>query len=185
MHYMKIYTKTGDSGMTGLFGGKRISKDDARIEAYGTLDELNSFLGFLNAGFYIEKYNDIILEVQNRLFDMGSHLASDPEKDVLPSGITPEDIRLLENFMDDMDSELAPLRNFILPGGNQTVAQAHICRTVCRRAERRVVTLHQFSDIDPMIVMYLNRLSDFLFILARYLAFKSGIEELKWTGRKN
>ncbi|MBK8620603.1 MAG: cob(I)yrinic acid a,c-diamide adenosyltransferase [Saprospiraceae bacterium] len=181
---MKIYTKTGDSGMTGLFGGKRISKDDARIEAYGTLDELNSFLGYLNTGFHIEKYNDVILEVQNRLFDMGSHLACDPDKEPLPSGITSQDIVILENFMDEMDSELQPLKNFILPGGSQTVAQAHICRTVCRRAERRVVTLQQFSEIDPMIVMYLNRLSDFLFILARYLAFKSGIEELKWTGRK-
>jgi cob(I)alamin adenosyltransferase len=180
---MKIYTKTGDSGMTGLFGGKRISKDDARIEAYGTLDELNSFLGFLNIGFSENKYNTVLFDVQNRLFDIGSHLASDPEKHVLPSGITSEDISELERFMDDMDAELPPLKNFILPGGHVIVAQAHICRTICRRAERRVVTLQQYSEIDPMIVMYLNRLSDFLFILARFLAKKSGVEELKWTGR--
>jgi cob(I)alamin adenosyltransferase len=180
---MKIYTKTGDSGMTGLFGGKRISKDDARIEAYGTLDELNSFLGFLNIGFSENKYNTVLFDVQNRLFDLGSHLASDPEKHVLPSGITSEDISELERFMDDMDAELPPLKNFILPGGHVIVAQAHICRTICRRAERRVVTLQQYSEIDPMIVMYLNRLSDFLFILARFLAKKSGVEELKWTGR--
>lgn len=180
---MKIYTKTGDSGMTGLFGGKRISKDDARIEAYGTLDELNSFLGFLNIGFSENKYNTVLFDVQNRLFDIGSHLASDPEKHVLPSGITSEDISELERFMDEMDAELPPLKNFILPGGHAIVAQAHICRTICRRAERRVVTLQQYSEIDPMIVMYLNRLSDFLFILARFLAKKSGVEELKWTGR--
>lgn len=180
---MKIYTKTGDSGMTGLFGGKRISKDDARIEAYGTLDELNSFLGFLNIGFSENKYNAVLFDVQNRLFDIGSHLASDPEKHVLPSGITSEDISELERFMDEMDAELPPLKNFILPGGHAIVAQAHICRTICRRAERRVVTLQQYSEIDPMIVMYLNRLSDFLFILARFLAKKCGVEELKWTGR--
>lgn len=177
---MKIYTKTGDTGMTGLFGGQRISKDDVRIEAYGTIDELNSFIGQLNAILKIKEYNELLFQVQNRLFDIGSHLASDPSGKPLPAGIAEDDISLLEQAMDNMNDELPPLRHFILPGGDKAVAAAHICRTVCRRAERRVVSLQQMAVVDPAVVQYLNRLSDFFFVLARYIGFIAGTEELKW-----
>jgi cob(I)alamin adenosyltransferase len=177
---MKIYTKTGDAGMTGLFGGQRISKDDIRIESYGTIDELNSFIGQLNASFTVREYNQILYQVQNRLFDIGSHLASDPEKEPLPSGIEEEDLVILEGAMDAMNETLPPLRHFILPGGDQVVALAHVCRTVCRRAERRVVALNRLAATDQAVVRYLNRLSDFFFVLARYLGQISGTEELKW-----
>ncbi|MBK6363177.1 MAG: cob(I)yrinic acid a,c-diamide adenosyltransferase [Saprospiraceae bacterium] len=183
---MKIYTKTGDKGTTGLFGGKRVSKDDIRIEAYGTLDEVNSFLGQLNASFEIKEYNLLLLKVQNRLFDMGSHLASDPEKNVLPSGIGEEDIYELEKAMDNMESFLPPLKNFILPGGHPVVAMAHICRTVCRRAERRVISLHSISPADENIIRFLNRLSDFLFVFSRFLSFQFNVPEVIWSsGSKN
>lgn len=182
---MKIYTKTGDSGMTGLFGGQRILKDDIRIESYGTIDELNSFIGQLNSLFQIKEYNQLLFQVQNRLFDIGSHLASDPSKEPLPAGIDENDIKLLEEAMDDMNEELPPLRYFILPGGDKAVASAHICRTVCRRAERRVVSLHQLAPVDPQVIIYLNRLSDFFFVLARYIGFISGIEELKWLPKSS
>lgn len=178
---MKIYTKTGDKGKTGLFGGKRVSKDDARIEAYGTIDELNAFLGQLNAQVELTEYNSVIFNIQNRLFDIGSHLASDPDKNPLPSGIDEEDIHSLETAMDNMDSVLPELRNFILPGGNFLVATAHIGRTVCRRAERRIITLHHLSAVDEKVIQYINRLSDFLFVFSRYLAFKCEIPEVKWS----
>ncbi len=180
---MKIYTKTGDKGSTGLFGGKRISKDDIRIEAYGTLDEMNSFLGYLNASFDISEYNSLILKIQNRIFDIGSHLASDPEKDVLPSGIDEEDIYELEKFMDNMEVNLPELRNFILPGGHPVVAMAHICRTVCRRAERRVVSLNNIASVDENIIRFLNRLSDFLFVFSRFLSYQLQISEVIWTAK--
>ncbi|MFZ1703510.1 MAG: cob(I)yrinic acid a,c-diamide adenosyltransferase [Saprospiraceae bacterium] len=177
---MKIYTKTGDKGSTGLFGGKRISKDDIRIEAYGTIDELNSFIGLLNSTVDIKEYNTLLFEIQNRLFDMGSHLASDPDKNPLPSNIDDADIQELEIAMDNMENVLPELRNFILPGGSGEVSIAQVCRTICRRAERRVVTLTRLTSLDEKVVQYLNRLSDFFFVFARYLGHQKGIPEVIW-----
>ena len=181
---MKIYTKTGDEGTTALFGGKRVQKDDIRIEAYGTIDELNSFIGLLNSNFQEATQNYFLSEVQKRLFTIGANLASDPDKKMITPDIKNDDIHTLENAMDTMDQLLEPLKNFILPGGDSVVAQAHICRTICRRAERRVITLNSDSKVDPLIIIYLNRLSDYFFILARYIAHRNQIEEIPWTPRK-
>jgi len=182
---MKIYTKTGDNGTTGLFGGKRIPKDDLRIEAYGTVDELNSFIGLLNSSFNEATQNYFLSEVQKRLFTIGSNLASDPEKRMITPDITDEDIQLLENAMDTMDQLLEPLKNFILPGGDTAISYAHVCRTVCRRAERRVITLDRESIVDPKIIVYLNRLSDYFFVLSRYIGHTKDIPEIPWIARKN
>lgn len=182
---MKIYTKTGDEGSTSLFGGKRVSKDDIRIEAYGTIDELNAFIGLLNASFQEATQNYFLSEVQKRLFTIGANLASDPDKKMITPDIKNEDIQTLENAMDTMDQLLEPLKNFILPGGDVTVAQAHVCRTICRRAERKVIALHKYSQVDPLIIMYINRLSDYFFVLARYIALRHEVTEIPWTPRKS
>jgi cob(I)alamin adenosyltransferase len=182
---MKIYTKTGDEGTTALFGGKRVQKDDIRIEAYGTVDELNSFIGLLNASFQEATQNYFLSEVQKRLFTIGANLASDPEKKMITPDIKNDDIQTLENAMDTMDQLLEPLKNFILPGGDTVIAQAHICRTICRRVERRVITLNNVSQVDPAIIIYLNRLSDYFFVLARYLSHRNNIAEIPWIPRKN
>ncbi len=182
---MKIYTKTGDAGTTGLFGGKRVAKDDLRIEAYGTVDELNSFIGLLNAAFQEATQNYFLTEVQKRLFTIGSNLASDPEKHLLTPDIQDEDIHLLENAMDTMDQLLEPLKNFILPGGDMVVAYAHVCRTICRRAERRVISLDRESSVDPKVIIYLNRLSDYFFVLARYISHSKSLPEVPWIARKS
>jgi cob(I)alamin adenosyltransferase len=181
---MKIYTKTGDEGMTSLYGGKRLSKDNLRIEAYGTVDELNSFIGLLNAGFSEATQNYFLLEVQKRLFTIGSNLASDPEKKLVTPDILESDITTLENAMDTMDQLLEPLRFFILPGGDAVVAHAHVCRTICRRAERRVIALHHEAPVDILIIKYLNRLSDYFFVLARYIAHSRNVPEIPWQPRK-
>lgn len=181
---MKIYTKTGDSGTTSLFGGTRISKDDLRIEAYGTVDELNSFIGLLNSTFEEATQNYFLTEVQKRLFTIGANLASDPEKKLVTPDIMDEDIHTLENAMDTMDQLLEPLRNFILPGGDVAVAYAHVCRTVCRRAERRVVTLDRMSGVDSKVIIYLNRLSDYFFVLSRYIGHTRDLPEIPWIPRK-
>jgi cob(I)alamin adenosyltransferase len=181
---MKIYTKTGDQGQTALFGGKRVSKDDIRIEAYGTVDELNTFIGLLNTSFNEATQNYLLTEVQKRLFTIGSNLASDPEKHMITPDIDDEDIHTLENAMDTMDQLLEPLKNFILPGGDPAIAYAHICRTVCRRAERRVISLEKVSEVDAKIVVYLNRLSDYFFVLARYIGHAKNIPEIPWILRK-
>lgn len=180
---MKIYTKSGDEGMTSLFGGKRLTKDNLRIEAYGTIDELNSFVGLLQAKVSPDFLADVFSMIQNRLFDIGSHLASDPEKQVLPSHVDNQDVAALESAMDSMDESLPALRNFILPGGSEKIALAHVCRTVCRRAERRVVSLSHEEQIDVQVIIFLNRLSDFFFILARYLGWADGVEEVKWNSK--
>lgn len=181
---MKIYTKTGDKGQTSLYGGKRLSKDDIRIEAYGTVDELNSFIGLLNASFTEATQNYILTEVQKRLFTIGSNLASDPDKKLLTPDIREEDISALENAMDAMDQLLEPLKYFILPGGDISVAYAHVCRTVCRRAERRIITLAGHSEVEPLIIIYINRLSDYFFVLARYIGHTRQIQEIPWIPRK-
>ncbi|MCE2789923.1 MAG: cob(I)yrinic acid a,c-diamide adenosyltransferase [Saprospiraceae bacterium] len=181
---MKIYTKTGDQGTTSLLGGKRVSKDDLRIEAYGTIDELNAHIGLLNAQMEEATQHYFLTEVQRRLFSIGSALACDPDRPLVRPDLGADDIQLLENAMDTMDQLLEPLRNFILPGGDALVAQAHICRTVCRRAERRIITLDREKPVGEWIIQYLNRLSDYFFILSRYMAQSRKIEEIIWTPRQ-
>lgn len=182
---MKIYTRTGDRGETGLLGGSRVPKDHIRLEAYGTVDELNSHVGMLRdlAG----GHQAALLEgIQSTLFSLGSRLAStdDAEADrfKLPR-IGGEAVAALEQAMDAMDADLPPLRNFLLPGGHPAVSQAHICRTVCRRAERKTVTLAATTDVPDAIIRYLNRLSDLFFVLARWLALRMGVPEVPWTPR--
>ncbi len=179
---MKIYTKTGDGGGTSLFGGTKISKDDIQIEAYGTVDELNSFLGSLIAEVEDEALNQELKSIQPILFDIGSHLASDGK---MPEYLPALDIAhtsKLEKAIDRMIDILPPLKSFIMPGGNGRIAKAHVCRVVCRRAERRVVTMQQNHEgLDTFVQIYLNRLSDYFFVVARYLAHLDGIDEVKWN----
>ncbi|MDQ3142098.1 MAG: cob(I)yrinic acid a,c-diamide adenosyltransferase [Bacteroidota bacterium] len=182
---MKIYTKTGDEGNTSLFGGRRISKDDLRIEAYGTVDELNANIGLLSAYFIEEKLTSEFLNIQNDLFVLGSHLAADPNKQNLAiPKLENSHIESLEHSIDFMDASMNPLRSFILPGGTMAISQAHICRTICRRAERRVVSLHQQESIYPLLIIYLNRLSDYFFTVARYIAHLEGVEDIPWIPKK-
>ena len=181
---MKIYTKTGDEGMTSLYGGKRVSKDDIRIEAYGTVDELNSNIGSLISTLPNDDQKELLLKIQRRLFTIGSILASDPSKELPTPDLLDSDIELLEKAMDNMDALLSPLKTFVLPGGSESNSKAHICRTVARRAERRVITLASISNIDPIVVKYLNRLSDYFFILGRKIAMDLGHDEVPWIGRK-
>lgn len=180
---IKIYTKTGDDGTTGLFGGARLPKDHIRIEAYGTVDELNAVIGLLMAGTAEPQVNHWLQHIQSRLFTIGSNLASDPDKDMITPDLLEEDVLMIEHAIDQMQEVLPPLRHFILPGGSVAVSSAHLARTVCRRAERRVVTLAHVSEVEPRILLYLNRLSDFFFVLARWLGNREGVEEVKWTPR--
>lgn len=181
---MKIYTKTGDKGITSLLGGKRVYKSDDRINAYGTIDELNSYIGLLgdqevNKGRKIQ-----LKEIQDRLFTLGSHLASDPEKGSMKlPDLKEDDILLLEKEMDKMNEILPEMRSFILPGGHQSVSFCHIARCVCRRAERLVVQLHEKQPVEAIIIAYLNRLSDYLFVLSRTMALALNAEEVRWEAR--
>lgn len=177
---MKIYTKTGDEGFTSLFGGARLSKDDMRIEAYGTVDELNAFTGNLYDKIDFAEVKETLFIIQNKLFNIGSVLASDPDKDFNLQGVKVSDTEHLEAQIDIMESELQPLKNFILPSGHEIVSSAHICRTICRRAERRVVALSKNADIDANLIVFLNRLSDYFFVLARYLTLKCNATEIIW-----
>jgi cob(I)alamin adenosyltransferase len=171
---MKIYTKTGDAGTTALFGGKRVSKADLRVDAYGTVDELNSYLGLLFE-------EDSIIHIQDRLFTLGAMLATEPgNTKVKVPQLSEADITFLEKGIDKMEETLEPMRHFILPGGNQAVSFCHIARTVCRRAERLAVALNSAEPIDPLIIKYLNRLSDYLFVLSRYLSKKLNATETPW-----
>lgn len=182
---MKIYTKTGDKGTTALVGGRRVSKGDTKIESYGTVDELNSWIGLVRDQPINESRRDLLKEIQDRLFTIGADLASEPEqvrKKAVPS-LEEEDITLLENEMDKMDTSLTPLRAFVLPGGNQSVSFAHLARTVCRRAERLVIRLSEEEEVNPLLVKYLNRLSDYLFVLSRKMTQESGSEEITWKPR--
>ena len=182
---MKIYTKTGDIGETSLFGGRRVLKSELRIETYGTVDELNSWIGLLRDVQTDAALKDLLKEIQDRLFTLGSVLASDPAKEKLKRpDLHEEDIELLEHAIDKMDEQLEPLRNFVLPGGHIFVSYCHIARTVCRRAERLCVALHQTTELDPLIIKYLNRLSDYLFTLSRKMAKDLGAEEVNWVPRK-
>lgn len=181
---MKIYTKTGDAGMTSLYGGKRVSKDDIRIEAYGTVDELNANVGLLIASLPNDDQKVLLFEIQKRLFTIGSILASDPSKTLPTPDLLESDIELLENEMDNMDSQLEPLRTFVLPGGSKSNSIAHLCRTVSRRAERRVITLSGIEEIPPVLIKYLNRLSDYFFVLSRKIAVDLNHNEIPWIARK-
>ena len=179
---MKIYTKTGDDGTTGLIGGQRVSKDHIRIEAYGALDELNAHLGLL-----IDQIsgNDIghispLHTVQHLLFKMGSILATPSNQKLPVSPLSSDSVSILEQWIDTMEAELPPLQHFILPGGHPWVSQAHVCRTVCRRAERKVVTLSEEEEVPIIIIRFLNRLSDVLFVLARHLGLSVGSSEIRW-----
>lgn len=183
---LKIYTKTGDKGTTSLIGGTKVAKSDLRIEAYGTVDELNSYIGLCNDLVQDKKNNAILREIQDRLFTIGSSLACDPAKETkmhIPDLKEP-DITLLENEIDRMSDEIPPMKSFILPGGHVTVSHLHIARCICRRAERCCVRLElESKEVDPIIIRYLNRLSDYLFILARYTAFQLKAEEIPWKPR--
>ncbi|MBS3993300.1 MAG: cob(I)yrinic acid a,c-diamide adenosyltransferase [Bacteroidetes bacterium] len=186
---MKIYTKTGDKGKTSLIGGKRVSKAHLRIETYGTIDELNAYLGLLRDQQIDSKIKQLLIKIQHKLFTVGTLLAIDPENDTFKSADSPykhlsiseEDITLLENEMDLMDANLPALQHFILPGGHQIVSICHICRTISRKAERNSVALQEDSIVSNSIIKYLNRLSDFFFVLARKLTYDLGSEEIKWN----
>jgi cob(I)alamin adenosyltransferase len=178
---MKIYTKTGDQGMTSLFGGKRVSKADLRIDTYGTIDEVNSWIGVLRDQDVNVGRKTVLLNIQDRLFTIGSILATEPGnlKVKIPA-LSATDIEYLEKEIDAMDRQLEALRFFILPGGHPSVSFCHVARTVCRRAERLVIGLHNVDPVDSLIIQYLNRLSDFLFMLSRKISSELKAEETAW-----
>lgn len=189
---MKIYTKTGDKGSTALFGGTRVPKNHLRIEAYGTVDELNSYLGLIKDQKIDPFAQKDLIQIQNDLFTLGSMLATPPEKQTLKSGkerlnipkVNSDSIKFLEDRIDLMNDSLPPMTHFILPGGNPTVSFCHIARCVCRRAERCAVTLNENEKISDDILTYLNRLSDYLFVLARKLSKDLDAQEVKWIPEK-
>ncbi len=181
---MKIYTKKGDTGTTGLIGGTRVLKSSLRIEAYGTIDELNSYIGLIRDQKVGDKYSEQLLEIQDRLFTIGSSLASDPEKSSMKiPDLHAADIELLEKWMDEMDELLPEMKSFVLPGGHTTVSFCHIARCVCRRAERIIIDLHQHEFVADLVIMYTNRLSDYLFVLSRKITLDLGAPEHPWKPR--
>ncbi|MEO6633193.1 MAG: cob(I)yrinic acid a,c-diamide adenosyltransferase [Mucilaginibacter sp.] len=181
---MKIYTKTGDKGLTSLIGGTRVAKHHIRIESYGTVDELNSYIGLIGDQDITAHDKEILKQIQDRLFTIGSSLAADPEKSkmVIPD-LYMADVELLEKEMDGMNEQLPELRHFILPGGSNAISYCHIARCVCRRAERITVHLAEESPVDEKVAIYLNRLSDYLFTLARKIGHENNISENKWMPR--
>ncbi len=189
---MKIYTKTGDSGETSLFGGTRVPKHNLRIDSYGTVDELNSWIGLVKDQPVDQATKNFLIKIQHDLFTVGAILATPPEKEKLKNGkerlniskITDVDIEQLESQLDQMDVNLPQMTHFILPGGHQAVSFCHITRTVCRRAERLASELNATTPIDPQVIKYLNRLSDYLFVLARKLSKDLEAEEIKWIPEK-
>lgn len=181
---MKIYTKTGDKGLTSLIGGTRVPKSSLRIECYGTVDELNSYVGLVRDQDVNAARRPLLKEIQDRLFTIGASLASDPDKSKMKiPDLHAADITLLEQEMDRMNADLPELRVFVLPGGHQSVSFAHVARCVCRRAERLVIHLQEESYVAELVVMYLNRLSDYLFVLSRQMAHELQAEEVKWEPR--
>ena len=178
----KIYTKTGDDGTTGLVGGTRVKKNDPRLEAYGTVDELNAVVGVVRSFPIPDEYKAMLEEVQNRLFNIGSRLASDEKGDAITSGlsVSEQHLQFLETCIDKMEEDLPELTYFILPGGDMASAQCHVARTVCRRAERRILEFSDQAQVQPGIIRYMNRLSDFLFVLSRKLAVIGGVQEKRW-----
>ena len=189
---MKVYTKTGDAGTTALFGGTRVPKHHIRIDSYGTVDELNSFIGLIRDQKIDVRSKEILIHIQNKLFTVGAVLATDPEKMILKNGkerlnipkINEEDIELLENEIDKMETELPPMTHFVLPGGHTTVSHCHVARTVCRRAERLATALYELEPFDKHTLKYLNRLSDYLLVLARKLSKDLQADEVKWIPTK-
>ncbi len=182
----KIYTKTGDTGSTGLIGGTKVAKSHLRIDSYGTVDELNSYLGLCNDYITDELSNKQLREIQDRLFTIGSSLACDPEKE--PSMKMPDlkesDVELLEREIDRMNESLAPMKFFILPGGHPTISHLHVARCICRRAERICVRMREEGlFIDPLVIKYINRLSDYIFVLARFTGQQLNVEEIPWKPR--
>ena len=190
---MKIYTKTGDEGSTALFGGSRVKKYNLRIDSYGTVDELNAYIGLIKDQEIDKVSKKALLKIQNDLFTLGAMLATPPEKETLKSGkerlnipkINETAVQFLENEIDVMDAKLPQMTHFILPGGHQAVSFCHVARCVCRRGERLSVALNDQESINPAILKYLNRLSDYLFVLARMLSKQLDIEEFKWIPTKN
>lgn len=182
---MKIYTKTGDKGLTSLLGGAIVSKSHIRIEAYGTVDELNSHLGLVRDLEENKTRREDLIKIQETLFAIGSLLATQPGKSFsyVPK-VQPQDIGMLEKLIDQMDAGLPPMKNFILPGGHSSVSICHIARCVCRRAERTVITLSETEAVEDSIIVYLNRLSDYLFMLSRQLTSETDAEEIPWKPRE-
>ena len=180
MNISKVYTRTGDAGQTSLVSGTRVDKDDVRVEAYGTIDELNSNLGVLLHSTKLDNPEviAIIRKAQNKLFNIGGYLANDKADKLY--GVTQEDVAELERMMDQMNETIPPAQGFVLPGGTRLSAQADRCRTITRRAERRVVTLAKVAAVDPLVLEYLNRLSDFFFVFARYNNIQNQVEEIYW-----
>jgi cob(I)alamin adenosyltransferase len=189
---MKIYTKTGDDGTTGLFGGTRVAKHHIRIDSYGTVDELNSWLGLIRDQKIDPIYQQQLITIQEHLFTVGAILATDPEKEVLKNGkerlkitkVGTTEIEFLETSIDQMDGQLSQMTHFILPGGHTTVSYCHIARTVCRRAERISTLLFQSEPFDKNVLSFINRLSDYLFVLARKLSYDLQAKEIKWVPKK-
>lgn len=178
---MKIYTKTGDTGTTALFGGQRVSKAHLRIETYGTVDELNANIGLVRDQEVNQKRKAVLVEVQDRLFTVGAILATEPgNTKVKVPALSEADITFLEKEIDAMDGELPPMRFFVLPGGHPSVSFCHVARTVCRRAERLAVALNDQEPIDPLVIKYINRLSDYLFQLSRKMSHELNAEETAW-----
>ncbi|MBA2756097.1 MAG: cob(I)yrinic acid a,c-diamide adenosyltransferase [Chloroflexi bacterium] len=178
----RIYTKTGDEGMTGLGGGRRVSKDSPRVRAYGTVDELNSNLGVALALGLTERLTHELVAIQNELFDLGSDLCwpgDDERRGRIPT-VQPANVERLERLIDELNGEVGPLTNFLLPGGSPGAAQLHVARTVCRRAERETITLNHEESIGDLVLPYLNRLSDALFVMARYENHERGVAEPLW-----
>lgn len=178
---MKIYTKTGDKGTTALFGGKRVSKADLRVDAYGTIDELNSYIGLLRDQPVNLSRKEILIEIQDRLFTAGSIVATEPgnTRVKIPS-LSEGDVTNLEKAIDAMETKLEPMKFFVLPGGHLSVSFGHVTRTVCRRAERLVIALNDQEGVDPLVIKYLNRLSDYLFVLCRAMTKELNAEEIPW-----
>ena len=189
---MKVYTKTGDLGSTSLFGGTRVPKHHIRIESYGTVDELNSHIGLIRDQEINSLYKEVLIEIQDRLFTVGAILATPPEKETLKNGqprlqnlgIAESDVEFLEKEIDMMEDSLPQMTHFVLPGGHTTVSYCHIARCVCRRAERLAVHLHELEPTDELVIKYLNRLSDYLFVLARKLSKDLLADEVQWIPRK-
>ena len=181
---MKVYTKTGDKGQTSLFGGQRVPKHHVRIDAYGTVDELNSYIGLVRDQEIDENSKKTLIEIQDRLFTVGSILATEPgNTKVKVPQLVSDDVLFLENEMDKMNENLPEMRSFVLPGGYTAVSYCHITRCVCRRAERLISHLSEKEDVDEIVLQYLNRLSDYLFVLARKIVVDKGVDEVPWTPR--
>lgn len=189
---MKLYTKTGDKGETSLFGGQRVSKSHIRIDAYGTVDELNSYIGLIGDQKIEQSHKDFLVKIQNELFTIGAFLATPQEDEVLKNGKSRlglhdfgiQEIKALETKIDDLDSKLPQMTHFVLPGGHTSVSYCHVARTICRRAERICVLLSENVSVHNQVVPYLNRLSDYLFVLARMLTKELEADEIKWIPSK-